>query len=218
MKRLFNVMAVAITLGGVGQVVAASNVDLSVKGSITPAACTPTLSKGGVVDHGKISVSDLNPKPHLGTILPVATLELMLGCAAPTLVAIKSRDNRAGSSPESQHPSMNSNFGLGFVNGDKKVGWYLLKMSHAQSDGVVHSLIESPDGITWFNADPADQVWQPGWLRTVASASGGVALPVSIQNMTANIHIETSILSRVQLPQDQEIPIDGSATLDIVYL
>ena len=113
---------------------------------------------------------------------------------------------------------MNSNFGLGFVNGDKKVGWYLLKMSHAQSDGVVHSLIESPDGITWFNADPADQVWQPGWLRTVASASGGVALPVSIQNMTANIHIETSILSRVQLPQDQEIPIDGSATLDIVYL
>lgn len=92
------------------------------------------------------------------------------------------------------------------------------KMSNGLADGIVHSLIESPDGKTWFNADPADQIWQPGWLRSMATASGVAALPVPLQNMTVDIHIETTILARVQLPMNQEIPIDGSATLDIVYL
>lgn len=216
MKKLPILLAVVVALGGVGPAIAASSVDLSVKGSITPSACSPTLSKGGVVEHGKISVSDLNPQPHLNTLLPTATLELTVSCAAATLVAIKSRDNRAGSSAEPDN--FTKNFGLGFVDGDKKVGWYILKMGNALADGGVRSLIESADGNTWLNADPADQVWQPGWWRSVAAASGGAELPVPVQNMTVDIRVETTILALMQLPVGQEIPIDGSATLDIVYL
>lgn len=118
MKKLPGLLAVVVAFASVGQAIAVSNVDLSVKGSITPAACEPILSKDGVVDHGKISITDLNPQPHLSTILPKATLELKVNCAGPTLVAIKSRDNRAGSSPEADN--FTQNFGLGFVNGDKE--------------------------------------------------------------------------------------------------
>ena len=39
--------------------IAASNTDLSVTGIITPASCTPSLSDGGVVDHGKLTARDL---------------------------------------------------------------------------------------------------------------------------------------------------------------
>ena len=216
MKKLLSVMAAAIAVGVFGAATAASSVDLSVKGSITPAACTPILSKGGVVDHGKISINDLNPAEHLSTILPVATLALAVNCAASTLVAIKSRDNRAGSSAE--WDGFTQNFGLGFVNGDTKVGWYLLKMDSALAGGVTHSLIESADGKTWFNADSKGQVWQPGWLRSVATAASSTALPVPLQNLTVDLYIETTIQPRRHLPTGQEIPIDGSATLDIVYL
>ena len=38
---------------------AASTVELTVKGLITPMACTPLLSGGGLVDFGKISRNDL---------------------------------------------------------------------------------------------------------------------------------------------------------------
>ena len=58
MKHMLSLMTMAIALAGGGQAMAASSVDLSIKGSITPAACTPTLSNGGVVMHGKISYSD----------------------------------------------------------------------------------------------------------------------------------------------------------------
>ena len=45
---------------------AASSADLSVTGLITPSACTPSLSDGGIVDHGKLTVKDLkrtSPQP-----------------------------------------------------------------------------------------------------------------------------------------------------------
>ncbi|MBS7680196.1 DUF1120 domain-containing protein, partial [Vibrio cholerae] len=39
---------------------AASAVDLSVRGLVIPAACLPQLSSGGLIDYGKIAQQDLN--------------------------------------------------------------------------------------------------------------------------------------------------------------
>ncbi len=215
MRKLLSVMGAAMTLAYLGPVVAASSVDVTVKGSITPAACTPMLTNGGAVDYGKISIKDLNPAAHLPTVLPVVSLRLNVECSAQTLMAVKVRDNRPGSSPESD--MFNQNFGLGWVNGDKKIGWYILKMSNGTADGVDRSLIESVDGSTWFDAASADQVWQPGWMRAL-TGGGASPLPLPAQTMAVDIHVGTTILSRMQLPSDQEIPLDGSATLDMVYL
>ncbi|MCR4539250.1 DUF1120 domain-containing protein [Pseudomonas sp. 18.1.10] len=217
MNKLINVMAAVIALGGVGQVLAASNVELNVNGRITPAACTPALSGGGVVDHGKISRKDLNPG-NVPTALPVATLRLSVECAAPTLIAIKSRDNRAGSSGE-EFIGKRENFGLGLVDGDKKVGWYLLKTLNGQADGVDRPMIESDDGASWSDATHPDLVWQVEGMRSVSERAGSDSAPLPLKAMSMDVRVETMIV-RLQFlpPLGEDIPLDGSATLDVVYL
>lgn len=217
MKMLINVMAAAIALGGVVPVLAASSVDVNVKGSITPAACTPALSGGGVVDHGKISRKDLN-QGNVPTALPVATLRLSVECAAPTLIAIKSRDNRAGSSGE-EFIGKRENFGLGLVDGNKKVGWYLLKTLNGQADGVDRPMIESYDGASWSDATHPDLVWQVAGMRSLSESAGSDAVPLPLKAMSMDVRVETMIVRLQYLPSlGEEIPLDGSATLDVVYL
>lgn len=209
-----SIITAALLLAVVGQAVAASSVDLSVTGLITPAACTPALSAGGVVDHGKISRKDLSlGKP---TPLPVATLQLSINCAASTLVAIKGRDNRAGTSAE---PGTGQpNYGLGLVNGDRKIGWYLLKTANGQADGVDRPVIESSNGTHWSDATHPGLVWQVGGMRALSSSTGGDAAPLPVQVMTLDILVETMIARADSIWLSQEIPLDGSATLEVVYL
>lgn len=214
MKQLLSLIIAAVVLASVGHVIAASSVDLSVKGSITPAACTPTLSGGGVVDHGKIAFKDLNRTGE--TQLPVATLRLSVSCTTSTLFAVKSTDNRSGSSSEQNGTT--SGFGVGFVNGSVKVGFYLLKMNNSMADGVTHAVIESANGQTWFDAFDNSQMWQPLWMRSFKSSSGGGVAPMPVKDMQTDLIVETRIARSLDLPADQEIPIDGSATLDVVYL
>lgn len=215
MSKLRSLMAVVVALASVGQTLAASSVDVSVKGSITPAACTPALSSGGVVDHGKISHKDLN-QSNMPTALPVVTLRLSVECAAPTMVAIKSRDNRAGSSGEESIGQ--PNFGLGLV-GDKKVGWYLLKTANGQADGVDRPVIESNDGTRWSDATHPGLVWQVNAMRALSVNAGSDAAPLPLRVMTLDVVVETMITRTQYLPPlGQEFPLDGSATLDIVYL
>src|SRR5689334_13790709 len=75
---------------------AASSADLRVTGLITPSACTPSLSGGGIVDHGKVTVKDL--KPDQPTALKRGTLYLEVNCDATTPFTLTTIDNREGSS------------------------------------------------------------------------------------------------------------------------
>ena len=61
MKTLLSTVAASVMLVTGATAFAASTVDLAVKGLIVPSACTPTLSGGGIIDHGKISAKDLRP-------------------------------------------------------------------------------------------------------------------------------------------------------------
>lgn len=209
-----SIITAALLLACVGPAVAASNVDLSVTGLITPSACTPSLSGGGVVDHGKISRKDLNPgKP---TALPVATLQLNVNCAAATLVAIKGRDNRAGSSGEIGMGQ--PNYGLGLVNGDKKIGWYMLRTANGQADGMDRPVIESGNGTSWSDATHPGLVWQVGGMRALSASTGGDAAPLPVTAMTLDILVDTMIVRADAIGLNQEVPLDGSATLEVVYL
>jgi type 1 fimbria pilin len=209
-----SIISAALLLAGASNVWAASSVDLSVKGLIIPAACTPTLSAGGVVDHGKISFKDLSW--NLYNVLPVATLQLSVNCDAPTLVAIKGRDNRAGSS--AADPIGQPNYGLGLVNGDKKLGWYLLKTANGQADGVDRPVIESNDGASWTDASYPGVVWQVGGMRALSASAGSDAAPLPVEAMTLDILIETTMVPAYLIPAGQEVPLDGSATLEVIYL
>lgn len=203
-------IATALLLAGVSNVMAASSVDMSVTGTITPSACTPLLSKGGIVDHGKISAQDL--KPTGNTQLPDATLALEVTCESTVLMAVKVTDNRFGTAGNTDWSD--SVFGLGLTSDNRKIGWYELKMSNATADGTPREVIESVDGKTWLYAGTT---WQPNWMRSLNGATGSYA-PLPLQTFKADLDFVTWIKDKRQLPVTEEIQIDGSATLDVVYL
>ena len=74
----------------------ASQVDVTLTGSITPSACTPTLSPSGVVDHGRVPARSLNQYEF--TELPARTLDLSVTCNHSVLFVLVGVDNRADSS------------------------------------------------------------------------------------------------------------------------
>jgi type 1 fimbria pilin len=93
---------------------AASGIDLNVTGLVTPSACEPSLSNGGLYDLGKIAARELTLDAP--TVLPPHSLQLTINCEASTLLALEPRDNRLGSSYAGDQ---SFKFGLGLING----GW-----------------------------------------------------------------------------------------------
>lgn len=213
MKPSITLISAALLAVASAGAVAASSVDLSVQGVITPAACTPALSSGGLVEHGKISVQDLHPSGD--TQLSEARLQLSIVCEASTLMAIKGTDNRPGTSPE--WDGALSNFGLGLATGDKKIGWYTLTLANGLADETPRGMIESFDGRTWTYAGETT-IWQPNWMRTFNAASDTNPAPLPVQSFKADVVIATTLTSKQNLPVTEDIIIDGSATLDVIYL
>ncbi|MBN2993688.1 DUF1120 domain-containing protein [Pseudomonas cedrina subsp. fulgida] len=206
MRITFTTLSVALLLAGSGGAFAASSVDLSVKGSITPSACTPGLSNGGLVDIGKLSAKDLNADRM--TRIKEQTLQLSVTCDAPTLMALESKDNRPGSEYDNR-----GNFGLGLINDTEKLGSMELSLLSPVADGVPVRTIESYDnGATW-----AGNMWlMPDNLLSVANTT--TAAPIAVQLMTAELRINSLIAPTNTLTLDNEVAIDGSVTLTVKYL
>lgn len=116
MSKSLNTLIATLLLVGVSNSFAASSIDMSVRGLITPSACSPSLGNGGQYDVGKISAKDLKLNDY--TSLGDYVTQLTVTCEAPTLMAIEPKDNRAGSEAMGE-PSY---FGLGLINGSEKLG------------------------------------------------------------------------------------------------
>jgi type 1 fimbria pilin len=186
----------------------ASSTDLTVTGLITPNACTPNLSSGGIVDYGKISAKDL--KQDTSTRLEDRTLTLDVKCDGPMPFALFAKENRPGSASSAS----SLNFGLGKINETQKLGNYFLTMINAVADGVAVQTINSVDGKN----DWKSQIFMwPGQYMSVA-ATGNPGFPIPIQHVTLDLGIVASIARADGLDLTNEVLIDGSATLEMNYL
>jgi len=210
MGKKLSYLTAVVCLAAASNVSAASSTDLSVKGTITPAACVPQLSNGGVVDHGKISINDFVGTGTPIKQLPAVSLQLSVSCDAATFFAVQSTENRKDTAADNSP----SSFGLGLGEDDQKLGLYTLAMENALADGAQARLVESVDGDVWFPVS-AGQLWQPGWMRTV-NAPGPDYAPIAMQTFTTDVVVATKLYKPKVLTA--ETPLDGSATLDIVYL
>lgn len=185
---------------------AASTVDLTVTGLIVPSACTPSLSSGGVIDHGKISAKDLNTDNP--TVIGNHTLTMTVLCEGQTLIALQSEDNRKGSSIS------NGDYGLGLINGTEKLGHYHLRIANPIADGVPVQSIASQNGQdNWY----LERFWDPTLYMSVADMSDP-AQPVPVQELLLDLQVDTSINRTDGLDLSNEVQIDGSATLTVIYL
>lgn len=191
---------------------AASSVDLTVSGLITPSACTPTLSNDGAVDYGKIAARDLSAEES--TWLPKIVLQLRVNCDAPTLFALRGTDNRRGTA----HKDDGYGYGLGLINGDQKLGTYLLVLRNPFSEtAVIHTLMSLNNGDTWW--DFPDGTWLVAHqLAAFGNSDSGNAAPIALQSVSVDLEIATSIAPSNELNLTQQVPLDGSATADLFYL
>lgn len=195
---------------------AASTVDLAVTGLITPMACTPLLSSGGLVDFGKISRNDLNLTN--GTRLPHKYLTLTVNCNAPGRFALRMRDNRDGTA----HVNSEIFYGLGLDTSGNKIGVYSVSFDPRQTVvddlAVVYGTESTTGGLAWrtANLNPIDVGSRS--LLGFTDVAGSTAGPSAIQTLTSTLKLEATINARQNLDLSVETPMDGSATLEVVYL
>ena len=195
---------------------AASTIDLAVTGLITPMACTPLLSSGGLVDFGKISRNDLNLTN--GTRLPHKYLTLTVTCNAAGRFALRMRDNRDGTA----HVNSEIFYRLGLDTSANKIGVYSVSFDPKQTVvddlAVVYGTESTTGGLAWrmANLNPIDVGSRSllGFTDVVGSTAG----PSAIQTLTSTLKLEATINARQNLDLSVETPMDGSATLEVVYL
>lgn len=207
MNKTLNTLFATLLISCAGQAFAASSVDLTVKGLITPSSCEPTLSNGGNVEIGKISAKDLNA--DMATNLPTQTLQLAVTCDAATLLAMELTDNRAGSNYEDEIGA----YGLGLINDTEKLGLMELRILNPVADGADTRMIASQDGgLTWIS----DRWFARDNILSVAGT--GADTPIPVQLLTGDLSIHARIAPAASLTLTEEVAIDGSATLTVKYL
>ena len=207
MKSL-NTLFAALLITSAGSAVAKSNVDLAVRGKITPSACEPSLPNGGNLDIGKISAKDLNVDTK--TLLPTHVMQLTVTCDGSTLMALEAKDNREGSAFEDDAML----FGLGLINSSEKLGGMELRLvGPLLADGVDGRAIASRDGgLTWA----AQHYFEVGNFVSVATTAADTPTPVQL--LTADMNIQPIIAPTNGLTLTNEVEIDGSVTLTVKYL
>ena len=212
MKISVSLLSSALLLAITSSVFAASSVDLTVKGLITPSACTPILAQGGVADYGKIAARDL--QENQATPLPATTLPFNLNCEAATLFALNGVDNRAGSASSPNDYS----YGLGLINETERVGDFVIILTSYLADNLpVSKLASSDNGATW-GENSENAIWMRGRLAAFGNNASGTWAPIAIRTLTSNLVVHPTIAASSGLTLTQEQPIDGSATLEVLYL
>jgi len=192
--------------------------DVRVKGTIAPASCSFTIANS-VFDYGMIRPSSLSATNY--TKLDKKSTPFTVRCDAPTLVSIRTQDNRAGSKvPGMMQTAFNRtyidtfNYGLGTSSKGEKVGGYVMFMANTIADGkVVRVNGSSNNGAAWTFGDGA--LAQPPHLTSRAS---GTTTPIKLSVVSGNLQVQGVINKTSAFSVGQGINLDGHATLELRYL
>lgn len=206
MKLCRAVPLVALLFATTSVSLAASDTELAIKGSITPSACEPMISDGGMIDFGKMSVKQLNADAY--TSLPRESLDFRVQCEGPTFFTFNTIDNRAGSS--AHHDTYH---GLGMTPNGEKLGGAGFGIYQLIADGVNRRAIISTDGgVTWQRASLVSPV------VLTAVATDDELTPMAVQVLEAKLSLFTHIAPASGLTLIDEVPLDGHATVQVNYL
>lgn len=193
-----------------------SAAELALHWRIEPAACTPTLSQGGVVDYGRITTQNLNSDRR--TRLPTRQLSLSIQCDSPARYALRMHDNRDGSS------LVNSLifYGLGRDASDNRIGLYEVQFDpqHITADQLPRVFLtqSTAGGIGWSDSGSAPRSIATTTVLGFSDEAMTTKGPVAIRSLNATLDILPVIAPTDELDNRQDIPLDGSGTLEIIYL
>ncbi|MBD8474168.1 DUF1120 domain-containing protein [Pseudomonas sp. CFBP 8770] len=185
---------------------------LLVRAGFAPAACRPSLGGNANVNFGRIGMADLR-RESVTTFSRQTVLEV--DCDAPTRFAIRALDNRAGSVSDQLLAAAPTLFGIGRTADGQALGGFTARLGA----GI------GRDGSSAYPllGDASAQTWRPhpdGWLRSDGqpTALGRQATPGAWSGLSLPLTVELHLAPARGLDVRQETPIDGSATLEIIYL
>jgi hypothetical protein len=204
------------TSGVFDAIVARRTQAATLRARFAPAACEPTLSNGGLVNFAALSKKDLNTDES--TRLPPKSLTLRVSCDAPTSFALIMRDNRSGSATVDSAIY----YGLGTDNRNNKIGLYSLNIDPADASADrfarLYRTHSTTGGNTWSTANSTPiAIGQNNYLGFTDSP-GSTSGPVAIQNLTTTVTVDAVIAPINRLDLSTAIDLDGSGTIEIVYL
>lgn len=220
--------ACAIAVLAASANVMAESVDLTIKGTIAPIACKPNISGGGVIDYGVISPDSLKTDDF--TNLSRKTSNITITCDAPAKLGLYIINNRQGTTPGYpakrifDYPTPGAKLfdtasiavlGLGMAN-DKPIGAWAARFVNVTADNTAADVIRSNN-----NGDYAKFAgFTPGESRAIYStlAKTGELLPVAAKVFSYDIEVEAYINKASELDVSKPAALDGSATIELVYI
>jgi hypothetical protein len=218
MNLISRLLTGATLLAALPAAMAASTVDVTVSGSIVPAACTPSLSASDF-NHGKTSKTDLNldGPTVLDEAGKVATLSV--NCTAATVYGIRGIDNRADTVGNNSYVTP---YGLGLTPKGEKLGAHYLEIYPNESliDGKPAFVsVGNSSGTAWRDASQGERgIRNYGELLGFTDTAGPLSQPKPIKDAAFSLKSYVVIAPAKGLTLTDEVALDGAATIEVVYL
>ena len=205
----------------------AANPTAVVKGTLTNAACTPTLDNGGVVDYGTINLGELSSTAvnQLGQ----KNINLTINCTAATKLSWNLIDERSSSNAKL---TVENATALGNSLDDERVTYGVGKAGNVNigSYGMfvkVDSVTADGEGVTAISADYYDSgvKWAKstggitaGTFRDFSVAAFGSEAPVAFKTATFPLVTSLAIQNTSTLAITDDTELDGQLTISLRYL
>lgn len=232
MKIIFkrSVFALAIAVAS-STMVMANSIDIKIIGTISPSACTPALSGGGVIDYGVITANSLKKDSY--TQLDKKQLDFSITCDAPTKVALRAINGRPSTAAGTTETGDNGGptpegisrqygdfvVGLG-LDGQHKIGGYNIALFNTFIDGGYFG-----NEISKYSSD---SMWQPKLDNKnslfsdkqilISYAKDSTYLPAALSTLSGTLGIQAYINKSSELDLTKPVKLDGLTTIELVYL
>ncbi|HCR0082550.1 DUF1120 domain-containing protein [Klebsiella aerogenes] len=210
---------------------AADSFNINVTGVISPAACEANITGGETIDYGTIHASKLSADAV--TVLPGKQTAFTVTCDAPAKLGFRTVDNRAATKMTTTgNITMDSGsvWGMSRLNGlgvDSKgnpVGGWSAELNTATADTVSdpEMIFSVDEGTSWVKGGSRDGKIIPFFMDgkneigTISTA--GTLTPAAFSTLTGTLAVQAVINPASTLDLSQPVTLDGSVTVEMVYL
>ncbi|OXS22175.1 DUF1120 domain-containing protein [Pseudomonas rhodesiae] len=191
--------------------------ELTLRAHFAPVACTPQLSNGGLVDYGTLLAKDLSVTNE--TPLPTRTLQMTVSCDAPVPFALRMHDNREGSATGGTDETA---YGLDRDGSQNKIGRFYVNIDpedfSADAYGALYRTDSTSNGAAWSSASARQIPIAANSYMGFTHLAGSTQGPVAIQHLSGTLRIKAYLAPTQSLDLRQVVQINGSGTLEIIYL
>ncbi len=224
------VLGAAFTAPAFAQTSGTFNSTLTVTGVLTPGACNVSFTGGGAVAYGNLAGMDLKATAYHALTSRDQSLQVVCGANTPAYVsvidnrnvsAIKDKDMKTALGDANMDDTQV--FGLGTHNGTN-VGAYVVRLGPATvvtaygGTAVVQpAVLSSADRKTWTASTAPVAMAAGGAHYYSAGPTGADPTPVPARTFTFPLSVLAALNNTTNMPLDENINLDGSATFTVSY-